>query len=187
MSNPSLQRLWHDADQAPIAAIRRYVNTRARAYREREAGEIDKALVTEQRAEEAFAKAQALINPDDREDLADLLLHVQASADDLAASASTTKADWLGILPDTCAGRTQREIAIVERALGAEITPSKADGDVLLAKGYDPRSWAPYIIAQAQDYGVPVNRAILVWSVLGATEAFDGFVTSLQDMEGDGE
>lgn len=44
--------------------------------------------------------------------------------------------------------------------------------------------WAGYIIAKADEHGIPVTRAAFIFDTLGEDEAFDGFVTALQDAEG---
>lgn len=187
-TTPRFQLHWPDADQAPVSAIRVYVNTRARAFKERVAGAIDRALVTEQRAEDAAAEVRLRIDPEAREDLAALFSGIESAVDDLCAVCSEFDAPaWRALLPDTRAGRCARETTLIERSLGNELVPRKADGDVLLAKGHDPRSWAPYIRAVAEDYGVSITKALAVWNAFGPTEAFDGFVTTLGDYEGDGE
>ena len=180
---PNLQLLWPDEVKEPVAAIRTYVNTRAAAYKLRIAGEIDKALVREARAEELFNIAQERINPDEQPELAELLATIQAHADNICdLGGGYDPADWKALLPDTRLGRRERERAQVERSLGAELVPSKHDGDVLLSKGYDPRTWADYILAQAEENGISVAKALAVWSALGPSEAFDGFISMLGDM-----
>lgn len=42
-------------------------------------------------------------------------------------------------------------------------------------------NWDEYIKGQAEDYGVPLGVARMLFDLLGPSEAYDGFVTHLED------
>lgn len=44
------------------------------------------------------------------------------------------------------------------------------------------REWIDYVKAKAKEFGVPAGTAMTLFHVLGPSEAFDGFITMLEDM-----
>ena len=48
-------------------------------------------------------------------------------------------------------------------------------------------NWGQYFCDQADNVGMSVNKAFAAFSMLGEEEAFDGFVTTLEDEGGDEE
>jgi hypothetical protein len=175
---PHYDRSQPEALRDCVQHLRTYITRRSNAHKARLAGLSAHALPFE-------AEADALHHAAAARDEPCALWDAVVEACDLLVGTSFEycKADWIALLPDTPSLRRERLEARVNKVVSE--VPSKADGDILLAKGYDPRSWAPYIIAQADDCGVSVSRALTIWSAFGPTEAFDGFVTTLQDMEGD--
>jgi len=43
--------------------------------------------------------------------------------------------------------------------------------------------WDKYVAFSAEEYGVPQDMAQAAFDLLGPEEAYDGFITALQDME----
>ena len=56
---------------------------------------------------------------------------------------------------------------------------SPADSEALA--DYGCASWTEYVKQQADNFGVPYDEAACLFSLLGKSEAFDGFVTMLED------
>ena len=56
---------------------------------------------------------------------------------------------------------------------------SPADREALAEFGCS--SWTEYVRQQADNFGVPFDTAACLFSLLGKSEAFDGFVTMLED------
>ena len=48
-------------------------------------------------------------------------------------------------------------------------------------------NWKEYVREQAEEYGVPFDVAWEIFLLLGPNEAYDGFVTELQDIADSGE
>jgi len=60
-----------------------------------------------------------------------------------------------------------------------DITPSAAD--LVALHEHNAASWGEYVYNTADDAGVDLETAAMLFELLGETEAFDGFVTSLED------
>lgn len=60
---------------------------------------------------------------------------------------------------------------------------TKQDRQTLIEEGYNPPTWDNYVTTLAMEYGVDQEAAFELFELLGPTEAFDGFVTALEDME----
>lgn len=46
----------------------------------------------------------------------------------------------------------------------------------------EPMDWKKYVREQAEEFGVPFPDAWLLFELLGPNEAYDGFITELEDM-----
>lgn len=44
------------------------------------------------------------------------------------------------------------------------------------------REWRAYVKVAAQEYGVPEKEAMLLFEMLGPNEAYDGFITHLEEL-----
>lgn len=51
----------------------------------------------------------------------------------------------------------------------------------------DAESWEEYVRGVAEDYGVSFHTAWIVFDTLGPSEAFDGFITELEDLADQGD
>lgn len=60
---------------------------------------------------------------------------------------------------------------------------SNQEQNIYQANGFNTR--VEYLNSLAEGYGIPVEMVYELANVLGATEDFDGLVTSLEDYEGE--
>lgn len=74
------------------------------------------------------------------------------------------------------AARRERSIAAINRRL-----PPPTPDELRSLKEHDAESWGEYIVGKADEFGASVSNAFTLFELLGPTEAFDGFVTSLED------
>ena len=44
-------------------------------------------------------------------------------------------------------------------------------------------NWREYVKEEAENFGVPFREAWALFQMLGPNEAYDGFITMLEDME----
>lgn len=69
------------------------------------------------------------------------------------------------------------------QGINARLTPPTPDEARTLTDEFGCASWGEYIVDQAENTGVRVGTALAIFDMLGPSEAFDGFVTSLEDAE----
>ncbi len=72
--------------------------------------------------------------------------------------------------------RRQRSIDAINRRL-----PPPTDDEMRSLREHDAESWGEYIVGMARECGVSVSNAFAAFEILGPTEAFDGFVTTIED------
>ena len=68
---------------------------------------------------------------------------------------------------------------IIAQINAKEKAPSAEDLRCLKEHGCE--SWGEYVVNQAEEQGVSISNAYSLFSLLGPSEAFDGFVTELED------
>ena len=61
---------------------------------------------------------------------------------------------------------------------------TKKERERLIEEGYNPPTWDNYVRSCASEYGVDLEVAFELFDLLGPEEAFDGFVTELEELEG---
>lgn len=161
------------------APLHRYWRARREAHQARLDGELANALSAENRAGallDAAAEADA-----DATTWATLI-----EACDEAASAPTfDPAVWNRLLELPKPTRAEL-IAKVDNELGVDARTSPEQCATLAQKGYtlaEAQTWGAWIVDNAEECGVAVRTAITLFDLLGPDEAFDGFVTGLQDAE----
>ncbi len=72
--------------------------------------------------------------------------------------------------------------------MDAKLKPPTEDELKTLRQEHHCESWGEYICMMADDYGASAQGAFNLFDMLGENEAFDGFVTDLEDLaesEGD--
>ena len=72
-------------------------------------------------------------------------------------------------------------------AMNAKLKPPTADELRTLKQEHNCESWGEYICDMADNYGISVDMAFQAFDMLGESEAFDGFVTEMEDAEGHDE
>lgn len=105
---------------------------------------------------------------------------------DEAASASTFDPTTWNSLIELPKPTRAELIAKVDNALGVDARTSPEQCATLAQKGYvlvEAQTWGAWIVDNAEEYGVAMRTAITLFDLLGPDEAFDGFVTGLQDAE----
>lgn len=68
---------------------------------------------------------------------------------------------------------------IIAQINAKEKAPSAEDLRCL--KEHGAESWGEYVVDKAEEAGVRVSMAYSLFSLLGPSEAFDGFVTEMED------
>jgi hypothetical protein len=48
-------------------------------------------------------------------------------------------------------------------------------------------TWEEYIQEKADEFGTSLERATMIFDLLGSTEAFDGFITTMEDVSDEEE
>lgn len=71
-----------------------------------------------------------------------------------------------------------RAVALINKRL-----PAPTDGELASLKEHGAESWGEYIAEKAAEADISVGTAFSLFQMLGPSEAFDGFVTSLEDAE----
>ncbi len=66
--------------------------------------------------------------------------------------------------------------------MNARCKPPTEDELKALRQEHHCESWGEYICMMADEYGASVQGAFTLFDMLGENEAFDGFVTELEDL-----
>ena len=164
------------------APLHRYWRARCIAHQARLDGEVANALSAENRAGailDAAADADA--------DCTTWATLVEA-CDEAATAPTFDPAVWNRLIELPKPTRAEL-IARVDKILGPEARTSAEACATLAQKGYalaEAQTWGAWIVDNADGAGASLCTAVTLFDMLGPDEAFDGFVTNLQD-GGEGE
>jgi hypothetical protein len=163
-----------------IDCIKRYVRARREAHAFRLGGQVDAALIAERLAGGYMNEAASNDHDHDRFERA------IERCDDLASEPKARpESVWDAIVPRTREERRASAIRILNARFGV---PSTEAMESLKAYGIaDVSGWGEWIVSQADDMGCKRSKAAMLFDLLGPSEAFDGFVTALEDCDGEGE
>ena len=157
-----------------VDLMRRYTRARREAHEFRLTGEVDKALIAEELAQGYQAEAadgDAPFAPWER---------LMGLCDELATSpAIHPVAAWERIVPMT---REQKRASAIAQLNRRFPVAEQHDRVILQELGMaDPTGWGEWIVQNADDAGMSRGNAAMLFDLLAPSEAFDGFVTAVED------
>ena len=164
------------------ASLHRYWRARREAHQARLDGEVANAIAAENRAGAILDRAA-----ETDEDCTTWATLVEA-CDEAATAPTFAPAAWNRLIELPKPTRAER-IAKVDKILGHEARTSAEARATLVQKGYvlaEAQTWGAWIVDNADEAGEASLRTAILFDLLGPGEAFDGFVTTLQD-GGEGE